>query len=419
MDFKRNYCSFLIAFIIFAILNVAYGAKRIGVDSVTIGATPVTSADKSITFPGDTSTGSIDYDVSDKDFEISGGVSTPLVTIDRQINITDSNNNTGIGKNIFESLSSGQRNNAIGWYACGSLSTGSNNLCIGKSAGQGLTTGGNNVFVGVDSGRYNVGTGGLNVGIGYLSLWGLNNGAFNNNIAIGAYAGTYNTDDNRLIIDSLNRTTEANQIISAPIYGVIDSATASQTLRFNANVTISGTTTLENTPYGTIDSTIGIDASGSIVKGSAFSTEVCILKDVKADGVHGGSATSSTWTTRTLNTLQGDCGFLTLSSNQITLSVGKYIIDASAPAGNVDRHRIALYDVTNSSYDITGSVEYAPAGYYVNTRSHLHAVKDIVTQTIFDIRHFTLTGYATLGLGVASSSGLDEVYTIVEITRIE
>ena len=148
------------------------------------------------------------------------------------------------------------------------------------------------------------------------------------------------------------------------------------------------------------------------------------IKDVKSSGTNGGTSTALTVTTRELNSLKGDVEFISLSSNQITLQPGKYEITASAPAYDLNRHQIFLYDSTSLSYIINGSSEFADTGGTGQTRSMLDGVLDITTTTTYEIRHWTEgTSTGGNGLGVASdihasNPQTEEVYTQVKITRI-
>ncbi len=54
---------------------------------------------------------------------------------------------------------------------------------------------------------------------------------------------------------------------------------------------------------------------------------VAFVKDVKADGVHGGDCGVLVWTTRDLNNLTGNTSFISLASNQFTLEAGTYIVN--------------------------------------------------------------------------------------------
>jgi hypothetical protein len=69
-----------------------------------------------------------------------------------QLNVTDSNNNTIIGKNSGISGISGTGNVIFGEGSGIALTSGSSNAIIGQGGGTGLTTGGSNIIIGTGSG---------------------------------------------------------------------------------------------------------------------------------------------------------------------------------------------------------------------------------------------------------------------------
>lgn len=159
-----------------------------------------------------------------------------------------------------------------------------------------------------------------------------------------------------------------------------------------------------------------------------LSPKVAVLKDVKNQGVHGGNTTPATWMTRDLNTVTGD-NFVTLSANTFTLPPGEYIIEATAPAYQVDSHRIRLFDNTNNTDNINGandfgntygSTEYnTTSGTGSITHSTLYARITVSAATGFRIQQFTGQALAiTNGLGLASNLNRNEIYSQVIITKL-
>jgi hypothetical protein len=68
--------------------------------------------------------------------------STTTGTLDTAIN------NTGVGKDVFDSLTSGDNNVGMGYSALNKVTSGSNNVGIGVFAGKEITTGNNNTYIG-------------------------------------------------------------------------------------------------------------------------------------------------------------------------------------------------------------------------------------------------------------------------------
>jgi hypothetical protein len=150
-----------------------------------------------------------------------------------------------------------------------------------------------------------------------------------------------------------------------------------------------------------------------------YITRYCTIKDVKAANTAGGTATSGSWETRTLNTLEGDQSFVTLASNQFTLQPGTYRIRASAPAQTVNRHKIKLRRITATAADIIlGTSAYSNATAPSPTISELAGTFSISTAVAFEIQHQVETTKATNGYGVESNLGVSEVYTVVELEKV-
>jgi hypothetical protein len=57
-------------------------------------------------------------------------------------------NNSALGVNALQSITSGDSNNAYGYLALSTITTGNNNIGIGSKAGAGITTGSGNVIIG-------------------------------------------------------------------------------------------------------------------------------------------------------------------------------------------------------------------------------------------------------------------------------
>lgn len=145
---------------------------------------------------------------------------------------------------------------------------------------------------------------------------------------------------------------------------------------------------------------------------------VCIIEDQKSSGTAGGTATSGSFQTRTLNTLKGDSSFVALSSNQFTMPAGSYIIDWSAPVYSVDGHISRLANITDSIYEY-GQTQYANQASAGGNASAGSAIISITSQKTFEIQHRVLTTQSINGFGVSPSFGVTQVYTKVKIKKIK
>lgn len=159
--------------------------------------------------------------------------------------------------------------------------------------------------------------------------------------------------------------------------------------------------------------------ASKLAQGVAIPTPlVAYLKDVKPSGTAGGTFTAGAWQTRTLNTVEGDSSFVSLSGNQFTLGPGKYEIEASVPAFRTSRHKARIYNVTNSNSELIGSSAFTTSLYEINTNSEVGGVITLSTTNTFKVEHYGEQSFTNNGFGVQSSFGVPEVYTQVKITKL-
>lgn len=111
-------------------------------------------------------------------------------------------NNTAVGLNALNAITSGDQNVAVGQSAGIALTTGNLNTFVGAQAGQSTTTSASNTFVGLNSGTNNS-TGSSNTAVGRSSLLACTTGY--NNTVVGMSAGvaiTSGTDNSLLGIQA-------------------------------------------------------------------------------------------------------------------------------------------------------------------------------------------------------------------------
>jgi hypothetical protein len=136
-------------------------------------------------------------------------------------------------------------------------------------------------------------------------------------------------------------------------------------------------------------------------------------------GTAGGSAIAGTQT-RNLNTLVNNAGdVVALSANRFTLRPGTYRIAASAQAYQVNNHRLFLWSVTAGIRTLSGKHMFTSASSTITQIAPLQGVFTISVNTDFEIRHFCQTAAGGAGLGGAVSDGFNEIFTEVEIWRID
>jgi hypothetical protein len=144
------------------------------------------------------------------------------------------------------------------------------------------------------------------------------------------------------------------------------------------------------------------------------------IEDQKSSGTSGGGLTASTWNQRTLNTIASDASSIvsSLTSNQFTLAAGTYTIAARAPAYQVNRHRIRLRNVTDSTTTQEGINAYGSATAVLI--AELRAQFTISGSKTFEIDHNCETTNSSNGAGVDNGSVFTvdhERYTVVEIWK--
>lgn len=146
--------------------------------------------------------------------------------------------------------------------------------------------------------------------------------------------------------------------------------------------------------------------------------QTAYLKDVKPSGTAGGTFTAGAWQTRTLNTLEGDTGFVTLSGNQFTLAAGKYEIEASAPAYITDVSQLKLVNASLSTDLIIGStirLNITTSNVAVN---YLVGTISLSSASTLSLQHRCSVTKASDGQGIPSGFGTPEIYAQVKITKI-
>jgi hypothetical protein len=150
-----------------------------------------------------------------------------------------------------------------------------------------------------------------------------------------------------------------------------------------------------------------------------FGGDYVKLSEVQTSGTDGGASVAGTQT-RVLNTEDVDTGDIcALSSNQFTLPAGTYQIRARAPCYVGDEHQLSLRNVTDSTTPLVGQSAYANSANAVYGHAELEGQFTISGTKTFDLRHYITTAKTTNGLGRAVSSGLSEVFAVVELWRVK
>jgi len=183
------------------------------------------------------------------------------------------------------------------------------------------------------------------------------------------------------------------------------------------------TLTTDSTPDHYSDYVVTYDASATASKKvllTSLSRDFLHVYDEKSTGTDGGTATSGSWETRTLNTVgTNEITGASLGSNQITLPAGTYEIHAFAPAYRCGVNKAKLYNTTATADIIIGtSARSHTAGDYTNSVSIISGRFTLSVQSVLEIRHQVATTRATDGYGNAAGFSTVERYTDVRIWRV-
>lgn len=150
---------------------------------------------------------------------------------------------------------------------------------------------------------------------------------------------------------------------------------------------------------------------------------IAILSDVKASGTNGGTPSTGSYQTRTLNTLNDPTGIVSnLSSNQFTLPAGSYYVQAEVPSYRAGYSKSKLRNITDGTDALLGSSIYDaddPTNGSTSGNSMIRGYITIASPKVFEIQHRVTINAGTFGLGLATSFGDNETYTQVVLTKIK
>lgn len=133
----------------------------------------------------------------------------------------------------------------------------------------------------------------------------------------------------------------------------------------------------------------------------------------------GGAFTSGSYQVRPLNTIHQSAKFSNLSSNQIGLIQGEYIVLAECPAYNVNIHKARLYNVDDSTVGLLGTNSaIAPTAGATMTNAVIVGVMRVESAKVFELQHRCNTTKTVNGFGLATAFGDDNIYAIIRLIKI-
>lgn len=151
---------------------------------------------------------------------------------------------------------------------------------------------------------------------------------------------------------------------------------------------------------------------------TSFAHEILHVREEQSNTTYAGGTSAASTVTRVLNTVvKNEITGASLSSNQFTLPAGTYFIDASAPANEVDRHRISLKNATDNSTTLLGQGCAIDAS-ISQTHARLRGKFTITGAKAFEIRHYTESSRSVYGLGDYTNDGNNAIYTEVIVQKV-
>lgn len=130
------------------------------------------------------------------------------------------------------------------------------------------------------------------------------------------------------------------------------------------------------------------------------------LRNEQTSGTGAGASVASTWNTKTVNTSVlnkiTDYVALDTDTSTITLQPARYLIRIIGQGMRSGKTRLALYNSTESSYDMYGASTYLAPTYGDSVTLIMEGYLDVTEETEYLLKQYTASAYA-YGLGYPSS----------------
>ena len=143
-----------------------------------------------------------------------------------------------------------------------------------------------------------------------------------------------------------------------------------------------------------------------------------VIAEERVAGQNAGDFSAGAWRQRNLNTIRVNTILASMISPPIlVLPRGVYEVRGSAPAHQVNTHKLRLQSLTHGVTLLMGTSEYAYQGIPVTTRSVLTGRIWLVEDTEMTLQHRCGTTRASDGMG-RSTGWQTEVYAVLELVRV-
>jgi len=143
------------------------------------------------------------------------------------------------------------------------------------------------------------------------------------------------------------------------------------------------------------------------------------VADQRASGTNGGTFTSGAWQTRTLNTVvTNEIIGASLSSNQIILPAGEYVVEVATQTYTVNHNKVRIRNITDSTDILIGLSNYNYSAAGIEAPSLLTGKFTFSSTKTVELQHRCDNTVATYGFGTANGFGVVEVYADVKIWQI-
>jgi hypothetical protein len=174
-------------------------------------------------------------------------------------------------------------------------------------------------------------------------------------------------------------------------------------------------------PTGTIAATdvqAAIAEVASEAGGSAY--PYVLVKDERTANTNGGSSSTGSWQTRTIQTESVDASSIcAISSNQITLAAGTYRCRGWAAIIGGAQCKNRLRNVTDGTTVAVGNSEYCGTGAGVGTTySPFESTFTVGSSKALELQSQVASAKATDGYGIATNYGEVEVFAAIEFWKI-